>query len=184
MYFKKMSGERCYLSPIDLDDAPKYAAWLNDPEVTEGLSLAAAVVTLSGEREALARLAKEHNYAIVDAASDELLGNVGLMDVDHLHRTAEIGLFIGDKRFWGKGYGREAMGLLIDYAYARLNLNNLMLRVYAFNERAVRCYEALGFKKVGELREALTVRRKAHNVILMDLLPEDFYEAKAGEKIV
>lgn len=178
MYFKKMSGERCYLSPIEPDDAPKYAAWLNDPELTEGLTLATAVVTLAGEREALARLAKEHNYAVVDKASDELIGNVGLLSVNHLHRTAEIGIFIGDKRFWGKGYGREAMGLLIDYAYAKLNLNNIMLRVYAFNERAVRCYEALGFQKVGALREALTVNRKAHNVILMDLLPEDFYRAR------
>lgn len=178
MYFKKLSGERCYLSPIDLDDAPKYAAWLNDPEVTAGLTLASAVVSLAGEREALARLAKDHNYAIVDAASDGLVGNVGLMDVDHLHRTAEIGIFIGDKRFWGKGYGREAMALLIDYAYARLNLNNIMLRVYAYNERALRSYEALGFTKVGALREAVTVDRKAHDVIIMDLLPKDFYRAR------
>lgn len=180
MYFKKMSGERCYLSPIELDDAPKYAAWLNDPEVTEGLVMATAVISLSNEREILARLAKEHAYAVVDKASDELIGNVGLLNVNHLHRTAEIGIFIGDKRFWGKGYGREAMGLLIDYAYAKLNLNNLMLRVYAFNERAVRCYEALGFKKVGERRESLTVGRKAHNEIFMDLLPEDFYRARGA----
>lgn len=180
MYFKKMSGERCYLSPIELDDAPKYAAWLNDPEVTEGLVMATAVISLSNEREILARLAQEHAYAVVDKASDELIGNVGLLNVNHLHRTAEIGIFIGDKRFWGKGYGREAMGLLIDYAYAKLNLNNIMLRVYAFNERAVRCYEALGFKKVGELREALTVNRKSYDVILMDLLPEDFYRARGA----
>ena len=69
------------------------------------------------------------------------------------------------------------MSLLIDYCFAVLNLHNISLNVYSFNARAIRCYEKVGFKKVGELREAFIYGRKAHNIILMDILPDDFYGA-------
>lgn len=175
MYIRKLVGERCYLSPIDLDDAPKYAEWLNDMEISRNLTLVTAQVSVHGEREALERLSKEHNYAIVDGASDELIGNCGLMDLDPLNRSAELGIFIGRRDFLGRGYGREALSLLLDYAFSFLNLENIMLRVYDFNERAIRCYEAVGFRRIGVRREALRRERTSHDEILMDILPSDFY---------
>lgn len=73
------------------------------------------------------------------------------------------------------GYGREALSLLVDYAFQKLNLNSLMLRVYSFNERAIRSYRAVGFRPAGKLREALIRNRKKYDILLMDLLPKDFY---------
>ena len=175
MYFKKLIGKKCYLSPIDVNDAHLYTAWLNDSDVNANLTLASAVISLEAEKEFLQKLAGEHNYAIVDIETDSLIGNAGLQNVSHLHRSAEIGIFIGDKNYWNKGYGTEAVSLLIDYSYAVLNLHNISLKVYSFNKRAIRCYEKIGFKKAGELREALMYGRKAHNIILMDILPDDFY---------
>jgi len=52
-----------------------------------------------------------------------LIGNVGLIDINHIHGSAEIGIFIGDKSYWNKGYGKEALSLLIDYSYKKLNLH-------------------------------------------------------------
>ncbi|MCI1208848.1 MAG: GNAT family N-acetyltransferase [Treponema sp.] len=176
MYIKKLVGKKCYLSPIDINDAEKYATWLNDLEITQYLTLATSVVPVDGEREALQRLSKDHNYAIVDAATDKLLGNVGFIDVNHIHRTAEIGIFIGEKTCWNKGYGAEALSLLLDYAYKYLNLHSILLRTYSFNKRAIACYEKIGFQKIGEIRQGLVTNLQYHNIVLMDILPEDFYK--------
>lgn len=117
MYIKKLIGTKCYLSPLNLEDAEQYAVWLNDMEVLENLTLMTSVVTVDSEREFLKTLAQAHNYGIIDIKTDQLIGNIGFKDIDHLHRTTEIGIFIGDKSYWDKGYGQEALSLLLDYAF-------------------------------------------------------------------
>jgi len=179
MYFRLLSGKRCYLSPIDPDDAEKFTRWLNDPEVTINLQRYNRAITLREEREALAQLAKGHNYSIVDAVSGALIGNCGFMDVDHRNQTAEAGIFIGDKAFWGKGYGSEALALLADFGFRRLNLRNIMLKVYSFNARAQACYKKVGFQEIGRRRQSLRRNLEVYDIIFMDLIPEDFYGRKA-----
>ena len=176
MYIRKLIGTKCYLSPLNLEDAEQYAVWLNDMEVTENLQLISSVITVDDERELLKKLAQEHNYGIIDIANNQLIGNAGFIDINHLHRTAEIGIFIGDKSYWGKGYGQEALSLLLDYAFKKLNLHSILLRVYDFNQRAIACYEKTGFRKIGEIRDGLIRNMEYHNVVLMDILPTDFYE--------
>ena len=182
MYIKKLIGTQCYLSPLNLEDAEQYAVWLNDVEVIENLQLSSSIISVEGEREFLKKLAQEHNYGIIDLKTNHLLGNVGFIDINHLHRTAEIGIFIGDKRYWGKGYGQEALSLLLDYAFKKINLHSILLRVYDFNQRAIACYEKVGFKRIGEIRESLIRNMEYHNIILMDILPADFYETNPQYK--
>ena len=97
MYVKKLIGTQCYLSPLNLEDAEQYAVWLNDVEVIENLQLSSSIISVEGEREFLKKLAQEHNYGIIDLKTNHLLGNVGFIDINHLHRTAEIGIFIGER---------------------------------------------------------------------------------------
>jgi hypothetical protein len=73
MYFKKLVGKKCYLSPIDPNDAAKYTGWLNDMEILANIPLYNGVINLENEKGFLGRLANEHNYAIVDAAKEELI---------------------------------------------------------------------------------------------------------------
>jgi RimJ/RimL family protein N-acetyltransferase len=173
-YFPKIMGERVYLSPISLEDAERYAAWLNDFAVTRFLTLASAQVTLHGERESLATLSKEQSYAIIEKEKGELLGNCGLFAINAVHRSAEVGIFIGEEARRGKGYGTEALRMLCDYGFNILNLRSIHLRTYAFNERAAASYRKVGFKEAGRFRKAHFYAGAYHDVILMDLLPEDF----------
>ena len=173
-YFPKMIGERCYLSPISLDDTETYTAWLNDLEVMRNVTVAAHAISLSREREILERLAKDHNYAIVETEHDRLIGNCGLLDIDNLNGTCEIGIFIGDKEYWGRGYGPEAMTLLLGYAFDYLNMRNIWLRVYDFNERGIAAYRKLGFREVGRRRNALRRGGVEYDVIFMDILDDEF----------
>lgn len=173
-YFRKLVGERCYLSPINIDDAERYCEWLNDLEVARTLTLAHMNITLGTEREALERLSRGHNYAIVLNGSDELIGNCGLIDINHRDRACEIGIFIGNKDYWGQGYGPEAMELLMGYAFDYLNMRTILLRVYAYNERAIAAYRKIGFREIGAWRKAMTREGAEHDLIFMDLLAEEF----------
>jgi RimJ/RimL family protein N-acetyltransferase len=173
-YFPKIVGERVYLSPISLEDAELYTAWLNDLELTRFLTLSSAQISLQGEREALPRLAAEHNYAIVLRGSDELLGNCGLMNIEGANRSAELGIFIGQSLNQGSGYGTEALTLLCDYSFNALNLRSLMLTVYAYNGRAMACYRKVGFKEIGRRRQARFYGGSYHDIVFMDLLAEEF----------
>lgn len=175
-YFKKLVGEKCYLSPINVDDAATYVGWLNDMEVVRTLTMASSAIALTNERQTLERLAGQHVYAIVTTAEDRLIGNCGLHDIDQIDATAEIGIFIGDKASWNKGYGREAMRLLLGYGFDYLSLRNIMLRVFAFNARAIASYRGLGFSEIGRRRSAVKREGTEHDVILMDILDTEFRE--------
>ncbi|PKL23873.1 MAG: GNAT family N-acetyltransferase [Spirochaetae bacterium HGW-Spirochaetae-3] len=177
MYIKKLIGTKCYLSPMEQSDAPKYAAWLNDLEVAVFTQIADKSLSVDKERDILASIGKEHNYGIVDAATDALIGSCGLMDIDFLNRSAEIGIVLGDKAYWGKGYGAEALSLLLDYAFRYLNLHNVMLRVYAYNPRGIACYEKVGFRTIGRRRDAIMRNLAAHDIVYMDIVADDFYAA-------
>jgi RimJ/RimL family protein N-acetyltransferase len=90
-----------------------------------------------------------------------------------VNRSAMLGIFIGEKRYWGKGYGREAVQLLLDYAFNLLNLNSVMLGIFSFNERAIRCFREAGFKEIGRRRQARIIGDKRYDLVLMDVLAEE-----------
>lgn len=172
-YFAKLVGERCYLSPMSEEDAEKYAAWLNDLEIARNLTVAVQSIAVPGEREYLRAHGSDHSYSVVTRSGDRIIGNVGLIDINHLDRTCEIGVFIGAKDLWGQGYGREAMALLMRYAFDYLNMRNIWLRAYAFNERAIASYQKLGFHEVGRRRKAVPREGEEHDVVFMDILNEE-----------
>jgi RimJ/RimL family protein N-acetyltransferase len=176
MYFKKLVGKKCYLSPIDINDAGKFTEWLNDIELTVNLTLYNSIINIENEKVFLENLSKEHNYSIIDLETNELIGNCGFSEVDNLNQTGEVGIFIGNKNFWGKGYGTEALTLLLDYGFKALNLHNILLKVFDYNKRGIRSYEKVGFKFIGIRRNALYRNMERHNIIFMDILADEFYE--------
>jgi RimJ/RimL family protein N-acetyltransferase len=178
-YFKKLVGEKCYLSPMNPDDYEAFTLWLNDLEVTRNLRLANKSISLPGERDILVQLAQEHTYAIVDLQTDTLLGNLGLIDIDSVSRSCGIGIFIGNKDYWGQGYGREALRLLMRYAFDYLNINNIMLTVYEFNERGIRCYRSIGFREIGRRRKCIFREGRYYDHVFMDILAEEFRQTPA-----
>lgn len=174
-YFKELAGSLCYLSPINPEDYEKYTEWLNDLEVAVNLTLATKVISLPGEKDTLAELAKkEHNFAIVDLKTDELLGNCGLTNLDLINGTAEFGIFIGNKNYWNRGYGTNATMLLLNYGFNLLNLHNIILCVYSYNKRAIQTYTKCGFRIIGCRRQAKTIGRKKYDIIYMDIISSEY----------
>lgn len=170
-YFKKLIGEHVYISPMNVEDAEIYTKWLNDPEIVQYLSVRNSLISIYGERDYIENFSKrEFSLCIVKCENDELIGNIGLDEVDYKNGTAELGIFIGEKENLGKGYGSEAIKLLTDYAFNELRLHTIYLRTYDINERAVKAYEKCGFKEFGRRHESVFIHGKYHDVIYMELI--------------
>ncbi len=173
-YIRKLTGTKCFLSPLRIEDARQYTEWLNNLEVTRYLTLAGQSISLQQEEEILKDLAKGHTYGIVTLEDEQLIGNCGAFAVDHMRRTCEVGIFIGNQDYWGKGYGTEALVLLAGYLFDYLNMHSILLRVYSFNDRAIASYTKLGFKVIGSRREVIPREGVWHDEVLMDLLEDEF----------
>ena len=173
-FYKKIIGERCYLSPISMEDVPKYTNWLNDFEVVMSTTLYSRIVDVEAESEALAELKKGYHFAIRLNQTNELIGNIGLNDVDFLNRNAELGIIIGNKTYWKQGYGKEAIELLLDFTFNILNMKNVYLKVFEFNTPGIKLYEKTGFKIAGRLRKALEINGNRYDLIFMDILAEEY----------
>ena len=177
-YFKKITGERVYLSPMNIDDIEIYTGWLNAPCVMEnigGTHYNNTVVACKDWYESKLKDDKAPLFAIVKADDNQPIGSIEFLELESTHRTATLCIFIGDESNCGKGLGSEALRLALRYAFDVLNLNNIDLKVYSFNQRAVKAYTKAGFKEYGRRCQAYYLNGSYHDVIYMEILRKDYY---------
>jgi len=166
-------GEKVKLVPLDLEKEMKYwEEWDLDSEYQRLLNDAPAV-PVSGS------LAKEHFeenngsgalFMVHTVADERVIGFIELAGFDWAARSGWVGIGIGDPDYRGKGYGTEAMQLVLDYAFRGLNLNRVSLNVFAFNKRAIRSYEKCGFRYEGTQREVIFKEDQRWDIIDMGIL--------------
>lgn len=176
-YYQKLTGTKCYLSPCSLQDAELWTTWLNDPEVTIPLGDEAyELITQTNQENTIKEITADGNkvFTIVDRETDQPIGRCLLFFINHVDRRAMMGIFIGEKAYWNQGYGTEATQLLLDYAFNLLNLNRIELGVFSFNQRGINAYKKAGFKEIGIRRQFRMIAGKAHDMVLMDMLAEEF----------
>jgi RimJ/RimL family protein N-acetyltransferase len=169
-------GERIFLSQVRREDLPLYSRWFSDLELTTYLGAMGMSFMPEHEQEWYDGVVKDRTnktLAIIVREGQRLIGNVGLMHVDHRHGRAELGIAIGDKSAWGQGYGSEAVRLMADYGLTFLGLHTIYLWHISLNERGHRAYLKAGFKVAGRLREAAVLDGQRYDHILMDITRED-----------
>ncbi|MDR0905320.1 MAG: GNAT family N-acetyltransferase [Oscillospiraceae bacterium] len=177
-YFKKLVGERVYLSPIDPDDAEIYTKWVNDAETTQFLAFHHTLFSLGAERAALEQLANSgYNFAIIRAEDDALIGGITLNNIDLVYRKGMLGIYIGEPENCSKGYGAEAISLLLGFGFDTLGLHNIGLQAHSDNARALRCYEKVGFREFGRRREAVFKNGRFYDEVNMDILADEWRAA-------
>jgi RimJ/RimL family protein N-acetyltransferase len=115
-----------------------------------------------------------HRFAIVLLNGDALIGSISLHNIDHLNRNAYIGIFIGGDENRGKGYGTEAIRLILEYGFKTMNLHSITLTVRANNLAGIRCYKKAGFREVGRLPEAFFIDGTYVDKIYMNILESEF----------
>lgn len=178
-YFKKLVGERIYLSPksCEEEDIIKFTEWMNDFEITDYIDNSSMSFSYESEKEWIIASAKKSspgNFNIIDLETNELIGSVGLDKIKDVSRSAVLGIFIGNDNYRSNGYGTEAIKLLLEYGFKYLNLHSIKLTVLDVNARAYKCYIKCGFKEAGRDREAMYLNGKYHDVIHMDILESEF----------
>ena len=178
-------GTRIYLRPLErIDLNETYLSWLNDPEVTRYLESGIFPSTYQDLEKFYQEVAGSPTnvmLAIADRKSHRHIGNVKLGPIHWVHRRAMFGILIGDRRFWGKGVGEEATRLMVEYGFFRLNLHRITLGVFADHRSAIRCYEKVGFKIEGTLREQLFRDGSYRNDLWMGLLRSEYKPLRAGK---
>ncbi len=173
-----ITGEKVALGPRRRALLPLYLRWINDFEVTRTLGIGMRPMTMEAEEdwyESASRRDREVGFTIYERATMRPIGGTGLHDIDPFHRTAEFGLLIGEKECWGKGYGTEVATLMLDYGFHALDLHNIWLSVFSFNERGLRAYTRAGFREIGRRREALRRGDQLYDLVYMDCLSTEFH---------
>jgi RimJ/RimL family protein N-acetyltransferase len=119
---------------------------------------------------------EEMVFAVENKKTSEFLGTASLFDISKNHRHAELGISIWNPDGRGKGYGTDAVLVILWIGFHVLGLNNIYLHALEHNVRAIHVYEKVGFKKVGIFREIMYSMGKFQNAVAMDIIKSDFME--------
>lgn len=162
------------LRPIKLSDAPHYVRWFADPEVSR--NLLQQRITLKQERQWIKKLQQSKKAVVfaIETLEGRHIGSIGLDDIMKGDGRATYGIVIGDRQYWGRGYGRAASELILEYGFSKLKLNRIALTVYEFNQRGIRLYRKLGFKKEGVARQYVRREGRYYDAIAMSLLKPEW----------
>lgn len=177
-------GERIRLRAVERDDLTTFLRWVNDPEVTENLLLVSPMSRVEEEQwfeDMMKQPASEHALVIEvlkqsTEPDNQPIGTCQFHKIDWRNRSAEIGIMIGEKEFWGRGYGSETLRLMTKHGFQTLNLHRIWLQVYAKNKRGLRAYEKAGFQMEGKYREAHYQHGQYFDVHLMSILKEEWQQ--------
>lgn len=167
-------GPRVTLRAMTEEDYPRKLEFLHDVEFElAGGGDPPRPHLLSGVTEFMTERAKDSlGFAI--EADGRLIGDIGLFHLNRVNGTAEVGIGIGVAEYRGRGYGREAMALIVDYGFRLQNLRRIWLEVHGNNERAQRSYRAVGFRDEGRQREHVWLNGSYIDLLLMGLLRSEW----------
>lgn len=167
-------GKLVRLREYRKEDIPLKLCYINDSEVLQYLEPGIPYpVTLNEELrwfDSISAFKDTYRFAIETVSDSNYIGDCGINSIDWKNRIAGVSIFIGSGAYRGKGYGTEAMQLLISFIFDQMNVNKVRLFVYSFNERALRSYEKCGFRTEGVMRQEIFRNGEYFDVIAMGIL--------------
>ena len=175
-----IEGKLVNLRAREMTDLERNYRWMNDREVTEylgmryPLSLAAEEVWMREGASKPMAFGKNVFFAI-DTKDDEHIGNISFHEMSPEHRKARLGMVIGEKAYWSKGYGTDAMLTFLRFAFDEMNFHRIDLTVDAENLRAIACYRKCGFVEEVRMRQVRFTRGAYGDGFVMGILRDEFY---------
>lgn len=182
-----LNGEIAYLAPLELSSAPLLLEMISDPEVHRWMITGQRPLSLEDEiafiesSHAASGAGTAYRFEIRALDDGRLLGVCGLEGVDDYHRHAEIGIFIGHAREWGRGFASDAIRTLLSFGFGELGLHSVRIACYPENTRAHRLYVKLGFAETGRDRESHLISGAMRDLVRLDML-EDEYRERYGPR--
>ncbi len=174
-----MEGKLVRLRAYEKSDLDSIMKWINDEEVTDFLAggmLTYPVSSITEEKyiESTAQPSDTNKSFVIETLEGKYLGGTAFHAINWLNRSAGLGITIGDKSCWGRGYGTDAMRLMMRLGFDKMNLHRLWLHVYEYNQRAIASYDKLGFKREGVLRKERFYRGSYYDTVVMGILADEY----------
>jgi len=177
-YFLK--GKKVKLRAIENEDIPFIARWLNDEEITYFMIYGQRP---TNQEQVMEWIQKQHLdppenivFMIVDVETQNQIGFIGLYNIDPTAHKAEFRILIGNKNFWGEGYGTEATELITFYGFDRLNLNRIYSGFSSENKAAGGAYKNAGYSCEGTFKDDIYRNSRYYDGIKIAILRKDYYE--------
>ena len=174
-----IEGEKVALGPIRRDLIPLYHRWINDFAVLRTLHIPRPSTLEEIQATCETQVAEERQrrvvyFTIYDRTTLRPIGNTDLSDINYRDRRADFGIEIGEADYRGRGYGTEAVRLMLDYAFTALGLHSVALLTWEYNLAAQRAYTKAGFRETGRRRQAKFMGGKLWDMVYMDCLSTEF----------
>jgi RimJ/RimL family protein N-acetyltransferase len=169
-------GNHVIFKAIEVADVENYHAWINDEETNQWRGLyhpTSREESLKWIEDKRKSCSDRINLSIHTTVGKHI-GFIGLQSICPRSRRAELWIYIGDKEYWGKGFGEDATRTLCKYAFEQMNLHRLWLECNPDFVQVTRCYEKVGFKHEGTLRQAYYRDGAFRDTCIMGLLSSDF----------
>ena len=173
-----LMGEKIYLRPVCKDDLRSLQRWANDPETRKIIGEVMPTGAVETEKwfEDLIDDESRVWFMVVLRENNKIIGETGLMRMSHPWRATDLTMIIGEEDERGKGYGSEAINLLLDFAFGSLNFHRVAIGVVGFNENAIKFYERVGFKKEGVQRDGYFYNHQYYDFVMMSILDREYRE--------
>ena len=165
-------GDKCYLSPVDSSHIVEFTDWLDDIDVLRNLTLYNGINSF-GISPSPENFLSEYSYSIIDQKDDKFIGYCGFLNVDQENNIGEVGIIIGEE-YRNKGYGEEALLLLLNYGFLVLWITKIKARMFENNTSAIKFCERIGFKQIEANQEALLFNMEKHNIVYMEMASKEF----------
>ena len=177
-----LHGELVRLAPVDPEAyAPLGSHWARQSDYWRLLAAdPPSLFSVRASKKWIEKITEDHtcvSFNIRTLDGDRLIGYIGLDGIDWVHGDTFVGISIGEKDCWGKGYGTDAMRVILRYAFTELNLQRVSLTVVDYNPRAIRSYEKVGFVHEGRMRQFLNKEGRRYDMLFMGVLRDEWLRA-------
>ncbi|HJW93256.1 MAG TPA: GNAT family protein [Thermoanaerobaculia bacterium] len=170
-----IAGEHVIVRAFERDDAERCYRWMNDPNIVRTLKTRYPIA-FQNEQEWLERAMhashNERHFAIERKDDRSHIGNASIHDIDWVSRNAWFGLFIGEPAAWNRGFGSDAIGTMVRFAFDDMNLIKLRINVFDYNDRAKHVLETRGFRQEGKLERDFYREGTWHDIVILSIFRE------------
>jgi len=159
------------------------AAWTHDSEYNRLEDAGPAMVLSTGQIKGYFDQDEDRYLFMIETLLEgKVIGLIGLEALNWPSGDSFVGIGLGERDYWGKGYGTEAMNILLGYAFQEMGLKRVSLTVFEYNPRAIRSYEKVGFQHEGRLRKALNRDGRRWDILFMGILRQEWEKRKEEER--
>ena len=174
----KTQGQKIYLTDFTVKHCKLSYEWIKDPETNKFLAVTPPK-TLKDQLKWFRESSKSKSdkiFAIHDQETDTYIGNCGIHQLSEENQNCFIGIMIGNKNYWDKGYGTDVIKTLLKYCFTKLKMHKVMLTVFTDNIRAQKCYRKAGFKTLTTFKEQILKDGKRIDEYVMEIFAKDWEE--------